>query len=154
MKPLPNRSILTDEMHAAMSIPAPPVTFEVEKGAMLRYAAASGQTLPEYTDELVARHTRYGGLIASPMFLCLVKVPIPKVFDNALEVGMDWTYYEPVRPGDVITATTRVIDVHERTGRRMGPMILLTDEQTYTNQFDEVVCRRTRTHAYYAGTPS
>ena len=57
---------------------------------------------------------------------------------NLLNGGLAVEYFEPIRPGDVITAVTRLGEYSERTGS-LGLMLFTPYESTWTNQRDEVV---------------
>ncbi len=147
-------SFLTEEMQRrAIGTESVPVTMEVEKGAIIRFAQAIGDDNPVYTDEAAARKTRYGGLIAPPTFLRSVRgihldLPFGLPFNRVLDGGSEWEYFQPVRPGDRITAVGRISDIRERAGR-LGLMILVTTVLTYRNQFDEVVATQTNTLIRY-----
>jgi acyl dehydratase len=141
-------SFLTEEMQRrAIGTESNPVTMEVEKGAIIRFAQAIGDNNPAYTDEAAARKTRYGGIVAPPTFLRSLRgvhldLPFELPFNRVLDAGSDWEYFQPVRPGDRITAVGRISDIRERSGR-LGLMILITTAITYHNQFDEVVAIQT-----------
>ena len=114
-------SIITDKMRAAIGVESVPVTEEVEKGAIIRFAQAIGDQNPLFTDEAAARKSRYGGLIAPPTFLRSVIAGPPTVefeqpYSAGLDGGSEWEYFEPVRPGDRITHTVRITDLFEREG--------------------------------------
>ncbi len=147
-------TFLTEEMRQqAIGIESAPVTMEVEKGAILRFAEAIGDPNPQWNDEAAARKTRYGGLIAPPTFLRSVRgvnleLPFDLSFNRRLDGGSDWEYFQPVRPGDRITAVARIAELTERTGR-LGPMVFMTTATTYTNQFAEVVATQTNTLIAY-----
>lgn len=147
-------SFLTEEMQRrAIGIESPPVTMEVEKGAIIRFAQAIGDNNPVYTDEAAARKSRYGGLIAPPTFLRSIRgihleLPFGLPFNRVLDAGSEWEYFQPVRPGDRITAVGRISDIRERSGR-LGLMIFITTAITYCNQFDEVVATQTNTLIRY-----
>jgi hypothetical protein len=47
--------------------------------------------------------------------------------------GSEATYYTPMRPGDVIRSSTKLVDAYEKTGR-LGVMMFLVNETTWTNQ--------------------
>jgi acyl dehydratase len=137
----------------AVGVESPPVTMEVEKGAIIKFAEAIGDPNPLWTDEAAARQTRYGGLIAPPIFLRSMRgarpeLPFELPFTRALDGGSDWEYFQPIRPGDRITAVARITDIRERPGR-LGLMIFITTEITYRNQFDEVVATQTNTSIRY-----
>lgn len=136
-------SVITQQMLDAVDVESEPVTHEVEKGAIIRFAQAIGDPSPIYNDERAARSTRYGGLVAPPTFLRSMmsgpekaKLEIP--FTGTLDGGSDWEYFEPVHAGDRITVTTRVADLSEKQGR-LGTMLFVVSETKYVNQFGNVV---------------
>jgi hypothetical protein len=65
-----------------------------------------------------------------------------------LNGGLEVEYGAPMRPGDVITSVTRLAGYREREGR-LGLMLFTTQEETWTNQDDEVVQRRSNTVIRY-----
>ena len=77
-----------------------------------------------------------------------VELPFDLSFTRRLDAGSDWEYFQPVRPGDRITAVARIADLSERSGR-LGLMVFMTTVTTYTNQFDEVVATQTNTLIAY-----
>jgi acyl dehydratase len=117
-------------------------TYEVERGAIRRFAEAVGDPNPLFNDEKLARKTRFGGMIAPPTFCRSLGAPILDVKLNmtqfrGLDGGSDWEYFEPIRPGDRITVQSKLADLRESEGR-LGPMVFITTETTYTNQHGEV----------------
>ena len=145
---------LTEEMRQqAIGLESEPVTLEVEKGHIQRFAEAIGDPSPQYNDEAAARKTPYGGIIAPPTFLRAVRgiqleLPFELSFSRRLDGGSDWEYFQPVRAGDRITAVARIAELAERSGR-LGTMIFMTTVTTYRNQFDEVVATQTNTLIAY-----
>ena len=137
----------------AIGLEGPPAVMEVEKGHILRFAEAIGDPNIQWTDEAAARQGRYGGLTAPPTFLramrgATVELPFALSFGRRLDAGSDWAYFQPVRPGDRITAIARIADLTERRGR-LGLMVFLTTITTYRNQFAEVVATQTNTLIAY-----
>ena len=147
-------TFLTEEMRRqAIGLESAPVTMEVEKGHILRFAEAIGDPNPIYSDEAAARKTGYGGLVAPPTFLRSVRgvnleLPFELSFSRRLDGGSDWEYFQPVRAGDRITAVARIAELTERSGR-LGLMVFMTTVTTYSNQFDEVVATQTNTLIAY-----
>ena len=146
-------SAITGEMRAAINVESEPNVNEVEKGAIIKFARAIGDSNPLFTDEEAARNSRYGGLIAPPTFLrslspgplkAQVKSPYPANLDG----GSEWQYFEPVRAGDQITVTTYVSDMFEREGR-LGSMLFIVRETKYVNQFDQTVAMQRSTGISY-----
>ena len=147
-------SFLTAEMREqAIGAQSSPLTMEVEKGAIMKFAEAIGDDNPLWTYEIIARKGKYGGLIAPPTFLRSIRIDRPELpfdlpFTRLLDGGSDWEYFQPVRAGDLITAKNQITDLQERVGR-MGLMIIMTNLITYVNQFQEVVATQTNTSIRY-----
>ena len=147
-------TFLTEEMRQqVIGLAGEPVTTEIEKGAIVKFAQAIGDDNPFFNDEAAARKGQYRGLVAPPTFLRSVgtsrpEFPFDVPFNNNLDGGSDWEYMEPVRPGDRITAVSRIENMIERAGR-MGTMIIQTTVTTYTNQFGQVVATQTSTGIRY-----
>lgn len=147
-------SFLTDTMISeAIGTESSPVTSTIETGAIIRFAEAIGDTNPIFNDEITARKSRYGGLIAPPTFLRSMKTMPPEIpfeipFDRILDGGSSWEYFHPVRANDAITAVGKVIDINERNGR-MGLMVFMTTEISYTNQFNDLVATQVNTTIRY-----
>ena len=129
-------------------------TIEVERGALRRFAEAIGDSNPLFNSESEARHTRFGGMIAPPTFARSLSAAIPEVkLDmgesfRGLDGGSDWEYFEPIRPGDRITVQTKIADLRESAGR-LGPMVFITTETSYTNQFGQVCALQRSTAIRY-----
>ena len=133
----------------AIGLEGQPVTTDIEKGAIERFAAAIGDPNPLWNDETKARKGRYGGIVAPPTFLRSVQVERPDLtfetpYNLLLDGGSEWEFFEPVRAGDRITAVARIVDVIERSGRK-GPMLIMVAETSYTNQLGELVATRRST---------
>ena len=145
---------ITPEMRAQIGVETAPYSLDIERGDLIRFARSSGETNPIYVDEVAARATRYGGLIASPTFLITMRIlqgelltlvnPLP----NSVDGGTAWSYHEPVRPGDRITARARLVDLYEKDGR-LGRMLFQVVEIRYENQFGQLVVTQRDTYIRY-----
>ena len=62
----------------------------------------------------------------------------PLTTTSMLNGGIEVTYGEPMRPGDVITSVTSLTDYSEREGR-LGLMLFTRSTARWTNQHDELV---------------
>jgi acyl dehydratase len=64
----------------------------------------------------------------------------PKLSSNPLGIdgGKCVEVHGPIRPGDRLTARSRIYDVYEKTGRS-GGMIFVVHRMEFTNQHDELV---------------
>ena len=130
-----------------------PVTTEIEKGAIIKFARAIGDENPLFNDEAGARKGPYGGLIAPPTFLRSVAssrmdLPFEIPFERVLDGGSEWEYFEPVRPGDRITVTSQFSDIYERPGR-LGNMLFMVRETSYVNQAGRLVAVQRTTGISY-----
>ena len=147
-------SFLTEELREkAIGTRGQPQSMEIEKGHIKRFAEAIGDCNPLFCDEVAARKSRYGGIIAPPTFVRSIRAALPPLpfdtpFDSSLDGGSVWEYAEPVRAGDMITAVAHIHDLYERQGR-MGTMLFTVNQTTYSNQFGEVVATQRSTGIRY-----
>jgi|KNS12BottometaT_FD_k123_104212_1 acyl dehydratase len=146
-------SVITQEMRDAISVESDPITHDVEKGAIIKFAEAIGDANPIFNEDEAARGTHFGGMIAPPTFLRSMRSGTPKVqvqspYPAALDGGSEWEYFEPVRPGDRITVTIYLADIFERQGR-LGNMLFIVRETKYVNQFGNVVALQRSTGISY-----
>ena len=147
-------TFLTEEMRRkAIGTEAQSLVLEAEKGHIKRFAEAIDDPNPLWCDEVMARKSRHGGIVAPPTFLRAARVERPVLpfdlpFTRTLDGGSEWEYFEPIRAGDVITAKACISDIIERSGR-LGPMIITTIDHTYTNQLDQVVATQRTTYIRY-----
>ena len=139
-------SVITEELGNMVGVEAEPEVFEVEKGHIRRFAEAVGDPNPLWRDEAYARKSRYGSIIAPPMFLqdegknkfadrlMAMPLPLPGFLNGVLEVE----FHQPMMPGDVITTRAKLADLHEKQGKT-GKLIFMVVEVTFTNQRGELV---------------
>ena len=112
-----------------------------------KFAESIGDPNPLWQDEEYARKTKYGGITAPPQIFCTAmlsgsstfpEVPFP--FKRMLDGGGEWEFFLPLRPGDVITSTTKFANVSEREGK-LGIMVFMVFETTHKNQRGEIVAK-------------
>ena len=65
-----------------------------------------------------------------------------------LDGGGEWEFYKPIKLGDGITVTSKIVDYTEREGR-MGNMLFAITEITWKNQDGEVVAKSKGTSIRY-----
>lgn len=152
-----SESVITQEMRDAIGVESNPVVYNIEKGAIIRFAQAIGDNNAIFNREDEARKTRYNGLVAPPTFLrsiAHVETPEPKIsvsspYPANVDGGSEWEYFEPIHAGDTITATTYLSDVNERKGGRFGNMLIMVRETKYVNQFGNVAALQRTTGISY-----
>lgn len=141
-------SVITDEMRKWIGGTLGTQTVEVEKGWIKRFAEVIEDSNPLWQEEEYAQKGPYGGIIAPPSFIfgfflsgrpySVFRIPF-KIPSIHVDGGGEWKFFEPVRPGDIITITTKIADVYERMGKS-GMLIFVIHEMTYTNQKNQLVC--------------
>ena len=147
-------SVITDEMKALIGVEGAPSVLEVEKGAIKMFAQAIDDPNPLWQDEEYARKTKYGGIIAPPVFLCSLRAGMAQgverktPFTRVLAGGDELEYFKPVKPGDTITAVSKITEYSEREGKR-GKMLFTIIETTFKNQRGEVVVIGRSTYISY-----
>ena len=117
-----------------------PCDFDVEKGAIRRFAEAVGDENPLYLDEAYARTQGFASVIAPPTFPTTFRVPLPIRIEisRTLHGEQEYTYTRPIVAGETIRCVSRLVDVYEKHGS-LGEMTFLVTEVTGTDQRGEVV---------------
>jgi hypothetical protein len=148
---------------------SPPIAVsDIRKWAIATYWP---QTPPQiYWDEDYAKGTKWGGIIAPADFNPFAW-PVRRMMPGAgggraaaaaaaaargaggprlttMNGGQVDTYGKPMRPGDVITAKSRLQNFEEREGR-LGLTLYVFNETEWTNQKGEFVRRRISTSIRY-----
>jgi acyl dehydratase len=104
-----------------------------------------GDLNPLYRDEEHGRLSRFGTIVAHPMFpmafgwIGRTRWGLPGV--HGFYAGNDWELFRHVRPGDRVTAIERVVGVEEKQSRFSGRLVLQFVEATYANQHGQIVAR-------------
>ena len=140
------KSVITGEIKKLLNKETEPVVYHIDSQWLKRFAEAMDDPNPLWQDEEYAGQTRYGGVIAPPTFPCSLRCdalrkqlaemdhPLKKLVNASSELEL----FKPIRVGDTITVTDKLVDATEREGSK-GKMLVLTNEVTYKNQFGEVV---------------
>ena len=135
--------------------------YEVEKGAIRRFADAVDDPNPLYYDEEYAKNSKYGSIIAPPGFFgwplkqtrnSPLAINIPLELESAfaqagyplslvLDGGMEYEFFLPVHVGDVLSATTTVRSLRERSSEN-GTIIVAFLDTTYHNQHGVLVAKQ------------
>ncbi len=136
-----------EEMKKAIGKPTGSATIEIEKGMIKKFAESLEDPNPLWQDEEYAKKARFGGIVAPPGLLMAAmmlgeRAPLPFAMPMAriLDGGGEWEYFKPMRPGDVLTVASKLHDIREREGK-MGKMLFMVTETTWTNQNNELVAR-------------
>jgi len=130
---------------SALEVESAPVSYEVEKGAIRKFAEAIGDEDAIYYDENAAKAAGFKTIVAPPTFLCTFRareLPDLKIAFGRVRLngGNEYEYIQPLYAGDTITLIAKYADVAERTGRT-GKMVFVFTDLTFTNQHGEVVAK-------------
>ncbi len=139
--------------------------FPVEAGHIMLFARAVGDPNQIYYDEAYAKTTEPGGTIAPPTFV-QASAQFDPDYGLRPKIGQPWfgsgreatgvqrtgggggsglhaeqhyEYHRHLRPGDVLTATSRPGETWEREGRRAGKMTFRETITEYRDQNGELV---------------
>ena len=113
-------------------------------------------------DEEYAKRSRWGGIIAPPLYLLAIDdgmMPSSwlalEVYDRTsgvintkkypnfvggLQANSEWEFFEPVRPGDKIKTKGKCTDIYWKQGKQYR-LLFTFGETTYTNQRGQLVAR-------------
>ena len=161
--------MLPEEVTRFIGQVGPTATYQVEKGAIARFAEAVGDPNPLYWDEEYAKKSRYGSIIAPPGFFGW---PVRRPASDAAPAqvmqrpdmaaagyglvyngGIEYELLSPIKAGDTLTAQSVIKDIYLREGRT-GELAFVIRETTYTNQNGEVVARARGTSIHPKGQPA
>ena len=146
-------AIITDEMLAALKsrigvefTPKEPwFNTSATVDSIRHFANGIGDDNPLYCDPGYAAKTKYGCLVAPPLFLYSIYWPIgtwgglPGI--HAFHSGNDWEFYRLIQDGDRITFTETLTDVIEKPSNYSGRIVVQYSDTFFRNQRDEVVAK-------------
>ena len=135
-----------------------------------KWAKVNEDLNPLWFDAEYAKNSRWGGIIAPPLFLMTVDAgtapvayligklytPAPnavlklekyRTFRGAMQTDSEWEFFEPVRPGDRIFPKATCTDIFWKQGKRFR-LLVTSGVTTYTNQEGQLLAR-CRTGAVY-----
>lgn len=137
---------------------------EADWSTIKKWAIANEDFNALWFDEDYAKQTRWGGLIAPPLYVIschdglewpfeffiwayenLERIPN---FVETFEAETDWEFFEPIRPGDRISSEHKLADVYWKQGKRYR-LLFIFGETELTNQREQLVARN-RSGAVYA----
>ena len=119
------------------------MVFDVEKTMMRRFVEAVEDPNPLWNEfaspGLFSAIFTEGGPVEYPF-----EMPLARILDG----GGEWEFLKPVKLGDTVTGVRKLADLQEKDGK-LGRMLFVIRETTWTNQKDEVVARDRTTSIYY-----
>jgi acyl dehydratase len=145
---MPEDSLLTPDIKAMVGLETNLPNLEsIDKTTIIRYVQATSDSNPLYTDEEYAKETAYGGIIAPLAFIFDVIPTGTEIGDDGRDVtrialpgfkvargGNEYQFLEPARLGDVIKRRRKIVDIFERDSKKVGKIIFIVYDTTYSNQ--------------------
>jgi len=147
----------------------------VEQGAIRRFHQAVMDDDPIFWKDAEAATTRYGGVVAPPLFplhafrrpsgtpdplnrvsgdpdfdgvtrdFGLGLPPVPIPLPRLLNGGNQVEVYQLARPGDRIRAKSKYVDIYQKEGKS-GLLVFILVETVYANQKGETLLKALQTH--------
>lgn len=126
-----------------------------------RWATVNGDFNALWFDEEYAKQSRWGGIIAPPLYLlamddgvnipadltgalyrpdCVINKEKYPNFRGSMQTSCEWEFFEPVRPGDKIDTEKQCSDIYWKQGKRFR-LLFTSGETIYTNQKGQLVAR-------------
>ena len=92
-----NKPVISDDILSFLGLESIPVTYDIERHAVERFACAIGDPNPLYSNDEIASESLYGGLIAPPTFFRSLlpgeyPEPYPEPFAHILDGGSTVSY--------------------------------------------------------------
>ncbi len=150
-------SVITDEMRSLVGVESEPSVYQIEREPIRRWAEAIGDTNPLYHDEEYAKKKGYRGLVVPPASIAQYAFPVKvgksgrgvkSPFTRSLNGGNEYEFFKRVCAGDIVTATTKLVELYERAGR-LGTMLFVIHETTFRDEKGEVVAKSRNTSISY-----
>jgi hypothetical protein len=143
-KPLTAESVITKELESLLNVEFGPEVYEVEKGMLQKFAEAIDDPNPRWLKE--GPPTFPAALVPKKLLNKLFNVDIP--LKRLLNGTSELEYLKPIKPGDVISVTSKLTRLRQVAGAE-GPTLFMFTEMTYTNQRGEVVVKGKNTYIKY-----
>ncbi|OBB17642.1 hypothetical protein A5761_09805 [Mycolicibacterium setense] len=112
--------------HKVVGTTTPTTTIDIERGQLLLFAKAIGETNPVYLDLEAARLAGHPDLLVPPTFLTGFADDGGRLMDVLIEAGADlkvllhgeqkFTYHRPTYAGQSLSVESRIGEIYEKKG--------------------------------------
>jgi acyl dehydratase len=164
--------LITDEIRALIGVESQrrAAAVPVSEEMLRRFHQAVMENNPLHWDHDVAAASKYGEVVATPLFplhanrrapgepdpfdrlkddpdedgtfvagsstgLPPIELPLKRLLNG----GTEAEFFRLARVGDVISSSSKYLDITERQSKDGSPMVIIRIATTYTNQDDEVL---------------
>jgi acyl dehydratase len=132
----------------------PPFNSEAHLDSIRHFAGCYGDENPLYCDRQYAKRTRWGGLIAPPLYIMtLGETTVPPIPPEVRKAGAGalrgvpnylsggrWEWVRPIQEGDQVRVNYFIEDVEEKRSQfGGGKAVVVHHRKEFINQRDEVV---------------
>lgn len=136
--------------------------YEVTKRDIKRFAQGIGETDPIHFDEDYAKSTKYGTIIAPPLFCQMftfedvpaeelpsdgspIEIDVPVPAQRTVGGASSYEIFQRVKAGDQITVKSTLKDVLTKEGKS-GRLYFIIVETEFSNQRNELLAKETATY--------
>jgi acyl dehydratase len=148
--------MLPEQVTQMMGKTGDPMIFEVERGAIKKFADAVGDLNPLYWDHEYAKKSRYGAIIAPPGFfgwpvkwtsamplqqeirMELMDALAKAGFDRVLDGGIEYEFFQPVYENDTLAVLVKIAEINAKETKG-GTLVFSIVETSFTNQHGVLV---------------
>ena len=136
--------VVSEELESLLNVEFGPEVYEIEKGMVRKFAEAIDD--PNLAWQEVTPPTFPAALVPTELLhrLFNAKTPLTRLLNGT----SDLEYLQPIKIGDVISVTARLIRLRQVAGKD-GPTLFMFTEATYTNQRGEVAVKGKNTYIKY-----
>lgn len=137
----PEQSLITEEHRAAIGRTAGPVELHVRADDVRRVRTILGDDDPRWGEETG---------VAPPYVLAVIEPALPfhilpRVLPNGILTQTEWSFERPLRIGERVYATHRIVDIRDRFGGQYGYSVIINVMTEYRDESGEVVATSLRT---------
>ena len=146
---MPDESLLTDDVRALAGKETPIGTVEVTPKALRRavevYTGSPPTTVPAAGEPVT-------GYVIAALDADYELEALPNLMPNSILISNEWQFERPLRMGETLQASYRLVDITERFGGRFGYSIDFRAEVVYRDAAGDVVARSGRTMTQYSAS--
>lgn len=130
-----------------------PVTVEIEKGAIRKFAEAIGETNPLFLDEAYAKARGYASIVAPPTYATTFRPVGRQPWVANLDMGrilageQGFVTRRQLVAGDVVTYAMHLVGVEEKEGRS-GKLEIIDQEMRVCDLAGELLVTNRRVTVY------
>ncbi|MGE0599399.1 MAG: hypothetical protein AB7J35_06850 [Dehalococcoidia bacterium] len=143
---MPDQSLLTDEVRALIGSETVSGSVEVTLRGWRHAVEVYTGRVP---DETPAPGDPVSGYAIAGLETDYEATELPPLLPNSILIANQWEFERPLRMGEKLQASYRLVDINERFGGRFGYSIDFRAEVVYRDADGNIVARSGRTMTQY-----